>query len=360
MLGRIRPLQGSRRVPTAIDLRSDTVTAPSAGMREAIAAAEVGDDVLGKDPTVGKLERRVAELLGKEAALFVPSGIMANQVAVRAHAVPGTEVITDSGAHVVHYEAGAAHALAGVGFCALEAERGVLDPDAVRRAIRPPVPHVPRTSLVWLENTHNIAGGSVWPRERLEAVADVAHEAGLPVHLDGARIWNASVASGEPPARIAAPADTVSVCMSKGLGAPVGSLILGPAALMEKCWMLRKQHGGGMRQSGLLAAAALYGLDHNVARLADDHANARLLAERLAELPGIRVDLEATQTNIVVIDVTGTGRDPVELVAEADGCGVRLVPFGAGRVRAVTHLDVSREDVVRAADVLSEMLGSAA
>jgi len=340
----------------SVDLRSDTVTRPDSAMRAAIAAAEVGDDVLEKDPTVGRLEARVAELLGKEAALFVPSGTMANQISVRLHAAPGTEVIAERGSHVVHYEAGAAHALAGVGFFLVEGRHGVMDPGAVRAAIRPPVPHLPRTALVWLENTHNTAGGSVWPLDRLEAVAAVAHEAGLPVHLDGARIWNASVATGDSPARIAASADTVSVCMSKGLGAPVGSLVAGPAALMERCWVLRKQMGGGMRQSGLLAAGALHGLEHNLAALAVDHANARLLAERLAVLPGVAVDLDATQTNIVVFDVTGTGRDGIEVVAEAERRGVRLVPFGGGRVRAVTHRDVSRDDVLHAADVLGELL----
>jgi len=342
-----------------IDLRSDTVTRPGPDMRKAIAQAEVGDDVLEHDPTVHALEKRVAALLGKEAALFVPSGTMANQIAVRAHAAPGSEIILDRGSHVLNFEAGASPALSGVSFHPLDGVRGILDPDAVARAIRPPVPHCPRTAAVWVENTHNLAGGSVWPQETLEAVAEVAHDAGLPLHLDGARIWNAAVASGSTPAEIARPADSVSVCMSKGLGAPVGSLIAGTGELIRGCWVHRKRMGGGMRQSGLLAAGALYGLDHHYERLAEDHANARLLAERLAAVPTVRVDLEATQTNIVVFDVSDTGHAPTALAPRLEEHGVRVVPFGATTLRAVTHLDVTREDVIRAADVIVGVLTGA-
>jgi threonine aldolase len=340
----------------AIDLRSDTVTSPGGAMRRVIAAAEVGDDVLGHDPTVERLEARIAEIVGKGAALFVPSGTMANQISARAHGAPGTEIVLDRGSHILNYEAGAAAALSGLTFAPLDGEHGFLDPQAVRRAIRPPFAHLPRTSLVWAENTHNAAGGTVWPVEQLDAVADVAHEAGLPFHLDGARIWNASVACGETPARIAAGADTVSVCMSKGLGAPVGSLVVGSREFIEKCWVIRKQLGGGMRQSGILAAAALYGLEHNWPRLADDHANARLLAEKLGALPGVAVDLGATRTNIVIFDVAGTGRSAADVAAESETRGVWLVPFGETRLRAVTHIDVSREQVSRAADILTEVL----
>jgi threonine aldolase len=269
-------------------------------------------------------------------------------------------VIAETGSHVVNFEAGAAHALSGVGFRLLDGTHGVLDADDVRRAVRPPVPHLPRTAAVWVENTHNAAGGSVWPVEQLDAVADAAHEAGLPLHLDGARIWNASIATGDTPARITAGADTVSVCLSKGLGAPVGSLIVGTREHMERCWVLRKQMGGGMRQSGLLAAAGLWGLDHNLGRLAADHAHARLLAERLAAVPGVRVDLEATQTNIVVFGVEGTGQSAADIVAAAEKRGVRVVLFGRDTLRAVTHLDVDRAAVERAADVLAELLGARA
>jgi len=338
-----------------VDLRSDTVTQPGPAMRAAIAAAEVGDDVLGKEPTVGALEKRVAVLLGKEAALFVTSGTMANQVCVRVHCPPGTEIVLERGSHVLCFEAGAPM-LAGVGTYPLDGERGVLDPAEVARAIRPKSPHLPRTALVWAENTHNTAGGTVWPLDRLDACAAVARDAGLPFHVDGARIWNAAVASGETPARIAKSADTVSVCLSKGLGAPVGSLVVGSAAFVERAWIVRKQMGGGMRQSGLLAAAGLYALDHHLGRLAEDHANARLLAERLAGLPGARVDLAAVHTNIVLIDVAGARRDPGEIVAEAERRGVRIVPLGRTVLRATTHLDVTRDDVARAADVLAEVL----
>jgi len=339
-----------------VDLRSDTVTSPGAEMRRVIAEAEVGDDVLGHDPTVHALEKRIAEVLGKEAALFVPSGTMANQIAVRAHASPGDEIVLERGSHVLNFEAGAAGALSGVGFWPIDGTRGILDPDDVRRAIRPRVPHCPRTAAVWAENTHNLAGGSVWPQDAFDAVAAVAHDAGLPLHLDGARIWNASVASGTPPARIAREADSVSVCMSKGLGGPVGSLIAGTAEFIEGCWVHRKRFGGGMRQSGLLAAAALYGLEHHLPRLAEDHANARLLAERLAALPNVAVDLDATQTNIVVFDVSATGRAPADIAAEAETHGVRVVVFTSTALRAVTHLDASRADVERAADVLTGVL----
>jgi threonine aldolase len=342
----------------AIDLRSDTVTKPTPAMRAAIAAAEVGDDVLDHDPTVERLEQRVAAVLGKEAALFVPSGTMANQIAVRAHCPPGSEIILDRGSHVLNFEAGAG-ALSGAGFFPLDGVRGVLDPAQVRRAIRPRVPHCPQTALVWAENTHNLAGGSVWPQEILDAVAAVAHEAGLPCHVDGARIWNASAATGLAPSRIARDADTVSVCMSKGLGAPVGSLVVGSARFIEGCWVHRKRMGGGMRQSGILAAAALHGLEHHAARLGEDHANARLLAERLAALPNVRVDLEATQSNIVVFDVSATGRSPQEIAAKTAERGVKIVAIGVTALRAVTHLDVTRADVVAAADVLTDVLAAA-
>lgn len=342
-----------------IDLRSDTVTRPGPGMREAIASAEVGDDVLEHDPTVHALEKRVAELLGKESALFVPSGTMANQIAVRAHAAPGQEIVLDRGSHVLNFEAGAAAALSGVGLHPLDGIRGTLTPDQVVRAIRPPVPHCPQTAAVWLENTHNAAGGSVWPQAQLDAVAQAAHDAGLPVHLDGARIWNAAVATSSTPGRIARHADSVSVCMSKGLGAPVGSLLAGSEKFIQGCWVHRKRLGGGMRQSGVLAAAAIYGLDHHYDLLARDHEHARLLAERLAAVPGVTTDLEATQTNIVVFDVSGVGRSPIEVARDLESRGVRVVPFGATVLRAVTHLDVTRDDVLRAADVMVEVLSGA-
>jgi threonine aldolase len=236
----------------------------------------------------------------------------------------------------------------------------MFDPDQVRRAVRPPVPHLPRTSLVWAENTHNYAGGAVWPLALLDEVAKAAHDAGLPFHLDGARLWNASVACGADLARIAASADTVSVCISKALGAPVGSLVAGRREFIDRCWVIRKQMGGGMRQSGILAAAGLYALDHNLHRLAEDHDNALALARSLAQLDGISIDLEATQTNIVVFDVAATGKTPQEILSRCAERGVLMVAFGPTRIRAVTHLDVSRQDVMTAFEVVAETLGQPA
>jgi threonine aldolase len=326
-------------------------------MRRAMAEAEVGDDVLDGDPTVKRLEQIVARLLGKEAALFVPSGVMANQIALRRHCAPGNEVILDRGSHVLNSESGAAHALAGVGFYPLQGERGILDPEEVRRAIRPASPHVPRTALILVENTHNFAGGSVWPLEALEGVRRVAKQANIPVHLDGARIWNASVATGESPARIASCADSVSVSMSKGLGAPVGSLLAGTQEFIRSSWVLRKQMGGGMRQSGILAAAGIFGLEHNLSRLREDHSNARALAEILAAIPGVAVDLEATQTNIVFFDVAGAQRTAEQVERECDDAGLRLLTFGPTLLRAVTHLDVNRDDTLQAGAILTRVLG---
>ena len=339
-----------------VDLRSDTVTRPNAAMREAMAHAEVGDDVLDHDPTVERLEQRVAEVLGKEAAMFVPSGTMANQICVREHCTPGGEIILDRNSHVVLYEAGAAAALSGVGFGMVDGKHGRLEPADVGRFLRPPVPHCPKSELVWVENTHNQAGGAIYPQDQLDAVLQAAKEAGLPTHLDGARLWNASVASGLSPARIVEHADSVSVCMSKGLGAPVGSLVAGTRAFIDACWVHRKRFGGGMRQSGILAAGALYGLEHHLADLADDHRRARALAERLNALPNVTVDLEAAQTNIVVFDVAGTGASPVDLAAAAEQHGLKVVPFGPTLLRAVTHYDASDEDVDFAGDVLTEVL----
>jgi threonine aldolase len=344
----------------AIDLRSDTVTQPGQAMRQAIADAEVGDDVLGRDPTVDALEKRVAAILGKEAALFVPSGTMANQISVRRHCPPGSEVILDRGSHILNYEAGATFVLSGVGFFPLDGERGLLDPDAVRDAIRPPVRYLPQTALILAENTHNSAGGTVWPLARLNEIGEIAREAGLPFHLDGARIWNAAAATGDTPADIAAPADSITVSISKGLGAPVGSLVVGSHDFIDGCWAIRRQLGGAMRQSGVLAAAGLYGLDHHLPRLQEDHTNARSLAERLNALPGVSVDLDATQTNIVIFDVAGAGRGAEEVTAECERRGVLICPFGPTLLRAVTHLDIDRSDIDRAGRVFEEMFSHSA
>jgi len=327
-------------MPT-IDLRSDTVTRPTAAMREAIAKAEVGDDVYGEDPTVAALERRAAALLGKPAALFVPSGTMANQVALRALTRPGDVVLASTGAHILRYEAGAPWALWGVAVKEIGA-RGLFDADDVRAAIAPADPHVAPTRVLAFENTHNASGGRVFPLESLRAATAVAREAGLALHLDGARLFNAVVATGIEAARWAAPFDTASFCLSKGLGAPVGSLVCGSQALVAEARRARKLLGGGMRQAGVLAAAGLHALDHHVERLARDHAHAARLADGLAAL-GLRVDPEP-ETNIVLFEATDAARFSRALRER----GLLVNPIGPGRLRAVTHLDVSADDIEEA------------
>jgi threonine aldolase len=333
-----------------IDLRSDTVTRPSPAMREVIARAEVGDDVLGDDPTVKSLEEEVAAIVGKEAALFVTSGTMGNQLAIATHTRPGDEVIVSEGAHVVWYESGAGAALSGVQFVAAGRD-GLFTADEMEAAMKPAVYWGPRTSLVCIENTHNRAGGRVFPADEARAVAERARARGLATHVDGARIWNASAASGIPVHALCAPFDTASVCFSKGLGAPVGSALCGPRPLIERARRLRKMWGGGMRQSGLLAAAARYALTHHRERIADDHANARRFAEKLSGAPGITVDVAAVETNIVIVEVdprlTGEG-----VAAAAREQGVALSTWGPHKLRAVTHMDVSRADVEVAAERL--------
>ncbi len=339
-----------------IDLRSDTVTRPTEAMRRAMAAAEVGDDVFGEDPTVERLQRDVAALLGKEAALFVPSGTMANQIALLVHARPGDEVVVSEGAHCAWYESGAGAAWAGVQFVVAGAGP-VFDVDALEAAVKPRVYYYPRTSLVAFENTHNRGGGRVLPQATVEAVAARARALGLAVHLDGARLFNAAASSGRAVAELARPADTVSVCLSKGLGAPVGSLLAGDRERITAAHRFRKMLGGGMRQAGVLAAAGLHALAHHVARLADDHAHAARFAEAAAKSP--RLAVQRPETNIVMVDVPGDPRDrPAEaLAARAKEAGVLLSVFGAARLRAVTHLDVTGDECARAGEALASLAG---
>jgi threonine aldolase len=285
----------------AVDLRSDTVTRPTPAMREAMASAEVGDDVLDHDPTTQALEAKTAALLGKEAALFFPSGIQANQTALAVHGVPGTEVVMEAGAHIFNYEEGAGAALSGLQLRPVPTPDGILTADLVRESIRPPSPYSHSTSLIAVENTHNSAGGKILPLETMRAIGAVAQDSGLPIHLDGARLWHACAEVGVEPAEYAASADTVMVCLSKGLGAPVGSLLAGSAELMAKAWKVRRRLGGGMRQSGILAAAGIHALDHHRSRLLDDHERARRLAEGARELPGIEV--VSPETNILMLDL---------------------------------------------------------
>ncbi len=339
-----------------IDLRSDTVTQPSKGMREAIASAVVGDDVFGDDPTVKTLEDKIASMLGKEAGLFVPSGSMGNQVAIRVHCAPGDEVIAEWSSHTVNNETGGAAALAGVQFRTIKGDRGHMTAEQVAAAIRPEEIHLPRTALVVMENTHNMAGGTVYPIEEMEAVSALAREAGVAVHLDGARLFNASAASGVPVQRYASCADSVMTCMSKGLGAPIGSVLTGSGAFVRKARRCRKMYGGGMRQVGILAAACLYALEHNLPRLAEDHESAKVLARELASCAALEVDAAAVESNIVMIGVRGR-RDAASYVKPLADAGVLILPVGPRALRAVTHLDVSREDVAEAAAIIAEVVG---
>lgn len=337
-----------------IDLRSDTVTRPTPGMRRAIAEAEVGDDVYGEDPTVIALEEQVAGLLGTEAALFVPSGTMANQIALRAHTTPGDEVIIGRDAHCWRHESGALAALAGLQTQALPGH--VFTAAEVRAAFRPADPYCAPTRVVAVENTHNMGGGICWDAAALAEVTAAARELGMAAHLDGARLWNAAVAQRTSERELAHGFDSISVCLSKGLGAPAGSLVAGSRALIVRCHRLRKMYGGGMRQAGMLAAAGLYALEHHRARLADDHANARALAEALAGAPGIAVDVSRVHTNIVMIDLAhGTAE---AAIARARAGGVWLGSAGAQRIRAVTHLDVDRDACTRAAQVIAEAVAA--
>jgi threonine aldolase len=338
-----------------IDLRSDTVTRPTAAMRKAMAEAEVGDDVFDDDPTVHKLQDRIAELFGTEAALFVPSGTMANQIALRAHTQPGDAVILGKDSHCWRSEAGALAALAGLQ-THMTADYTFTAAD-VRAAYKGgDDPHLSLTRVVAIENTHNAAGGTCWDRLQLAEVIEVAHHLGLAAHLDGARIWNAAVASGTPERELVQGFDSISACLSKGLGAPIGSVIAGRRDFIKRCRKLRKMYGGGMRQAGILAAAGLHALEHHRARLRDDHANARALAEALNAAKHVRVDPARVQTNIVMIEIDrGT---PAAVVPLARAAGVLLGTSGAHRLRAVTHLDVDRAGVLRAAEVIAEIVAS--
>lgn len=340
------------------DFRSDTVTRPSPAMREAMLQAEVGDDVLDGDPTVRRLEARVAAWLGKEGALFVPSGTMANQAALGAWTRAGDEIIVQRWAHVTTFEAGAPGYLHGLQSITIGGIEGDLDAEAVRGAIRPDFIHCPKTALVCVEQTHNVAGGRVVPFEALEAVSTVAHEAGIPVHMDGARLANAVVASGIPAERWGRLADSVAICLSKGLGAPVGSLIAGDRAFCVRAKLVRKRLGGWMRQAGFLAAAGLWAFEHNVERLADDHRLARELAERLGRLPGLQCDPEQVDTNIVMVTVEAAELTPARLVAALAERGVDVMPMGPRVLRFVTHLGVGPADLDRLESALVEFLGT--
>ena len=340
-----------------IDLRSDTVTKPTDAMREVMAKAEVGDDVYGEDPTVNRLQEMAAAMLGKKAALFVPSGTMANQLAIRIQTQPGQEVIVESKAHIVRYEQGAAGALAGVQLHWVAGERGIIGPEQVEAAIRPKDPYSIPTALICLENTHNSGGGTIYPLATIERIHAVASAHGIPMHLDGARLFNAVAATTLPPAAYAQHFETVSVCLSKGLGAPVGSLLMtNDLALIERAKRFRRMYGGAMRQAGILAAAGIYALEHHIGRLKEDHDNAKRLARKLQQIPAITINPQHVDTNIVIFDVVGHRLTPAAVVAALKQEGVLIHAIGGSSFRAVTHLNISTTAVDRACDIIARVL----
>lgn len=341
------------------DLRSDTLTKPTPGMREAMAAAEVGDDVFGEDPTVNALEEHVARLLGHEAALFAPTGSLANMLGVALLVAPGQELVCDTLAHVVRAEMGGHGALAGITTRTVPSVKGRMDAEAVLATATPDAgPYLVSTAAIAVENTHNFGGGTVQPLAQLQRLRAGATEAGVAVHLDGARLWNAHVATGVPLAEYGACADTVAVCLSKGLGAPVGSLLVSTRERVARARILRKRYGAGMRQVGVLAAAARYALDHQLARLAEDHAHAQVIARAVAEVAPSAVDPADVETNIVVLDTAPSGRPAAEVAAAAREQGVLVSALGRFMVRAVTHLDLDDEATATAAKVLAGVLAS--
>ncbi len=340
-----------------IDLRSDTVTKPTPAMREAMARAEVGDDIYGEDPTVNRLQEVGAALVGKRAALFVPSGTLGNQLSLRAQAEPGREVIVDGQSHIVRYEQGAAAALAGVQLHWVTGTQGIVTAEQVEAAIRPNDPYSIRTALICIENTHNAGGGTVYPLSTIQAIRAVATAHGLPMHLDGARLFNAVAASGVSAAEYAQHFETVTFCLSKGLGAPAGSLIAtDDPGLMERLRRFRRMYGGAMRQSGILAAAGLYALEHHRARLREDHINAKRLAARLQQIPAVTIDPTLVETNILFFDVDSKKYSVTSFVAALKQEGVLINAVGRNTCRAVTHLDVSADDIELAADRIARLL----
>ena len=338
-----------------IDLRSDTVTKPDAAMRAAMASAEVGDDVYGEDPTVNRLEHRAAEIFGKEAALFVPTGTMGNTVAVKMHTRHGEEVICEARSHLMDWELSMLAWFSGCLARTVAADRGILTWDKIAAALRPKGPHNAPTTLIALENTHNMWGGSVYPLDTVDEICTEAHARGLKVHIDGARIFNAATHLNVRVSRIAREADSVMFCLSKALGAPVGSLVVGTADAIAEGRLYRKRLGGGMRQAGVLAAAGLIALEEGPARLQQDHENARMLASRLSEMPGIHIDPALVETNIVIFDVSGTGLTPHDFSAQLKSRGVLANGVGAHAIRMVTHRDITREQCEQAVRIVSKV-----
>lgn len=340
----------------SLDFRSDTVTRPTPHMRAAMAEAAVGDDVFGEDPTVIRLQEQLAQVLGKEAAVYVPSGTMSNLIGVRLHAKPGDEMICEAGCHILNYEQAGYAQLSGVAARAVEGEHGVLRVEQLEGLVRPSDAHQVRTRLVCLENTHNRGGGRILPYDTVEAVCRWAHAAGLRTHLDGARLFNAAVATGIEAARWAAHFDTVSVCFSKGLGAPVGSALAGPRELIAEAIRHRKVLGGGMREAGVIAAGALYALEHHVDRLADDHANAQRLADGIRSIDGLELDPKVVDTNLVFFRVDAALGTAREFSSKLKERGLLMLPISPAKIRAVTHLDVNSDDCDRAVAILKDVV----
>ncbi len=342
----------SERRAVTVDLRSDTVTKPTPEMRRAMAEAEVGDDVYSEDPTVNRLEQRAADIFGREAAIFVPSGSMGNTIAIKLHTKPGQEVICEERGHIYNYEMAMLSWFSGCTARTLPAANGILTWDLVKRWIAPKIYYRAQTGLISLENTHNMAGGSVYPQDVADEICDGAHEMGLPVHLDGARVFNAATALGKPVAEVTHKYDSVMFCLSKGLGAPVGSLLVGSRKLIDDARACRKALGGGMRQAGILAAAGLIALEKHTARLKEDHDNAKFLAEGLARIPGINIDPATVQTNIVIFDISGTGIGATEFTRRMGDRNVLAGGVNKELVRFVTHMDVDRAGCERALEVV--------
>ncbi len=341
---------------TIIDLRSDTVTKPSPEMRRAMAEAEVGDDVFMEDPTVNRLQEGAAQVFGREAALFVPSGTMGNLTCIVAHTRPGQEVICEEKGHIYNYEMASMSAIAGILPRVISAEDGIMSWEQISRSIRPKVYYRAQTALVSLENTHNMAGGTVYPTTRAHEICDRVHDAGLAVHLDGARIFNAATYLGEDVGEMTRKFDSVQFCLSKGLGAPVGSMIVGSKAFIDRCRSIRKMLGGGMRQAGVLAAAGLIALEKGPKRLHIDHDNAKFLAEQLSQIPGIQINPAKVQTNIVIYDIQHTGLSSSDFLAALARRKVLGVPVDERRIRMVTHVDVDRKDVEKTVHTIRGMI----
>lgn len=353
-----RPENTAENQAQSVDLRSDTLTRPGRAMRAAMAAAEVGDDVFGEDPSVNRLEARCRELAGKAAALFVPSGTMANLIACRMHTVPGDEVLIERTSHLYRYEAGGFAAVAGVSVALLDGEGGQLAPQALSPAMRASDVHQPRSRLLWLENTHNFGGGTFYTLPQLEAVCAAGRALGLRIHMDGARVWNACAAAGYALSDVAGLVDSLSFCFSKGLGCPVGSVLVGDADFIAGARRVRKQLGGGMRQAGVLAAAASYALDHHVGRLPDDHGRAQALSDAIARVPGLRPERDAVPTNIVFVDASAHPNGAQAVVDAWAAGGLLALAVSPTRIRLVTHLDVDDLGLARALAVIGSTRGA--